>query len=286
MTDVDVLIPTRDRGCALALTLSGLAAQTVSGFRVVVSDQSEHGSAWEDPAVAAALRILRHRGDRVETHRHLPRRGLAEHRAYLLSRAKARYALFLDDDVWLEPDALELLRTAIGELRCGFVGMAVQGLSFVHDVRPHEHTPYEEWTDGVRPERVRRGEPAWERWRLHNAANLIHIAQRLDLAPGEWRAYKVAWIGACVLYDRAKLVDCGGFDFWPALPEHHSGEDVVAQLRVMERHGGAGILPSKAIHLEFPTTVPHRPVDCYQVVLGDEAPSTGSDTPAAGTARP
>ncbi len=270
MTDVDVLIPTKDRGCALALTLTGLAAQTVSGFRVVVSDQSEHSRVFDDPGVMAALRILRHRGDQVEVHRHLPRRGLAEQRAHLLSRSSASYVLFLDDDVWLEPDALELLYRAIGELRCGFVGMAVQGLSYLHDVRPHEHAPYEEWTDGVRPERVRRGSPAWERWRLHNAANLIHIAQKLGLAPGEWRAYKVAWIGACVLYDRAKLLDCGGFDFWPLLPRHHSGEDVVAQLRVMERYGGAGVIPSKAVHLEFPTTVPDRPVNCYDVVLDGE----------------
>src|SRR5581483_9081347 len=40
----------------------------------------------------------------------------------------------------------------------------------------------------------------------------------LDLAPGEWRAYRVAWIGACVLFDRAALVAAGGFDFWAGLP--------------------------------------------------------------------
>ena len=51
------------------------------------------------------------------------------------------------------------------------------------------------------------------------------------------RLYKVAWVGACVLYDRAALLACGGFDFWPELPPEHVGEDVVAQLRVMERFG-------------------------------------------------
>jgi glycosyltransferase involved in cell wall biosynthesis len=261
--DLDVLIPTKDRPAALAMTLSGLAAQDIGGFRVVVSDQSETGPARNNPAVAAGIRILRHRGVEVRTIRHLPRRGLAEQRHFLLGQARGRYALFLDDDVWLEPHALRRMLTAIGELRCGFVGMAVQGLSYLADVRPHEHEPYQEWVGGVRPERVRRGEPAWERWRLHNAANLIHLAERLGLGRDEWRAYKVAWIGACVLYDRAKLLDCGGFEFWSGLPPQHSGEDVVAQLRVMERYGGAGIVPSAAIHLEFPTTIPDREVHCY-----------------------
>ncbi|MEU8196762.1 hypothetical protein AB0C10_23550 [Microbispora amethystogenes] len=39
-SDLDVLLATRDRPGALAVTLAGLAAQTVPGFRVVVSDQS------------------------------------------------------------------------------------------------------------------------------------------------------------------------------------------------------------------------------------------------------
>lgn len=45
--------------------------------------------------------------------------------------------------------------------------------------------------------------------------------RRLRLRPGEWRAYKVAWIGGCVLFDRAKLVEAGGFDFWTELHADH-----------------------------------------------------------------
>jgi hypothetical protein len=264
---LDVLVPTKDRPGALAITLAGLAAQTVSGFRVVVSDQSDGGPAWDQPQVSPVTRILAQRGATLRKCRHLPRRGMAEHRRFLLSQSPAPYVLFLDDDVWLEPHAVDRLLTAMGQLRCGFVGMAVQGLSYLSDLRPHEHSQYEEWSGGVRPERVRRGEPEWERWRLHNAANLIHLADELGLRDDEWRAYKVAWIGACVLYDRAKLLDCGGFDFWAGLPAQHAGEDVVAQLRVMERYGGAGIIPSAAIHLEFPTTIPDRLAHCYDFAL-------------------
>jgi len=218
------------------------------------------------------VRILRHRGVPVRTCRHVPRQGMAEQRAFLLSQADAPYVLFLDDDIWLEPGALDRLLAAIRTLRCGFVGMAVQGLSYVDDRRPHEQDTYEEWPGGrVRPERVQRGSRAWERWQLHNAANLVHIAAGLELAPGEWRAYKVAWVGGCVLYDRKALEECGGFGFWSALPPEHAGEDVVVQLRVMERFGGAGIVPSGAIHLELPTTVPDRRVNAYDAVL-DQPP--------------
>jgi GT2 family glycosyltransferase len=263
---VDVLVPTRDRPCALAVTLAGLAGQEFGDFRVVLSDQSEDPS-WSSGEVRATLRLLEHRRIPVQRTMNLPPRGMAQQRAHLLAHARGRYALFVDDDVWLEPVALRRLVEAMAELRCGFVGAAVQGLSFVDDLRPHQHVPYEEWKDGVRPERVRRGGPEWERWQLHNAANLVHIAADRGLSGMDWRAYKVAWVGACVLYDRAKLLDCGGFDFWPRLPAHHCGEDVVAQLRVMERYGGAGVIPSGAFHLEVPTTIPERRVECYDVVI-------------------
>ncbi|GAA5064166.1 GT2 family glycosyltransferase [Thermocatellispora tengchongensis] len=266
---LDVLIPTKDRPGALAVTLTGLAAQSEEGFRVVVSDQSA-APAEEDPLVASAVRVLRHRGHPVEVLRHVPPRGMAEQRAFLLGRAEGRYALCLDDDVWLEPDAVRVLLDAAERLDCGFVGFAVQGLSYRDDVRPHELEPYEEWAGPVEPERVRRGTGEWRRHILHNAANPLHLAQRHARDGRAWRAYKVAWIGGCVLFHRKRLLDCGGFDFWTRVPPVHAGEDVVAQVRVMERYGGAGLLPSRAYHLELPTTVPDREVECYDRVIEDE----------------
>ncbi|MCK2213868.1 glycosyltransferase [Actinomadura sp. ATCC 31491] len=260
-----MLVPTKDRPGALAVTLAGLAAQSVTGFRVVVSDQSDT-PVDADPLVAAAVRILEHRRSPVELLRHVPPRGLAEQRQFLLERARRRHALYLDDDVWLEPDALATMTGALDELGCGFVGYALHGLSYREDRRPHELTAYEEWTGQVRPERVRRDGPAWRRHHLHNAANPLHLAEKVGADRG-WRAYKVAWIGGCVLYARERLVACGGFAFWPSVPAAHAGEDVVAQLRVMERHGGAGLLPSRAYHLELPTTVVDRRAECYDYVL-------------------
>jgi hypothetical protein len=281
---LDVLIPTRDRSAELAVTLSGLAAHAgvdgtngpagrhgLTGFGVVVSDQSDGPPPWAAPAVAAMVRILRHRGHPVLLTRRLPRRGLAEHRAYLLDQSTARYVLYLDDDVWLEPGTIDRLLAAIEELGCGFVGNAVHGLSYVDDVRPETHRHYEEWTSVPVPEDVRPGTPAWDRAQIHPAANLLHVTDALQLPPGQWRAYKVSWIGGCVLYDRARLRAAGGFDFWRRLGANHQGEDVAAQLAVMSRYGGAGILPSGAYHLEAPTTVTDRDVEAWEVVLADES---------------
>jgi glycosyltransferase involved in cell wall biosynthesis len=264
-----VLIPSRNRPTELTATLAGLAAQTLDGgFGVVVSDQSDDRPAWADASVAGIVRILRHRGHPVLLDWHHRRRGIAENRAHLLSRSRARYVLFVDDDVWLEPGTVSRLLTAIHTLGCGLVGNFPHGLSYVDDYRPGQEAWYQEWTAPPEPERIEPRGPQWERASVHAAANLLHVQQRLHLSPGEWRAYRISWIGACVLFDRAKLVDCGGYDFWNQVPARHQGEDVLAQLRVLARYGGAGIVPSGAYHLETPTTVPpdEREVECFDIV--------------------
>ncbi|GHF47567.1 GT2 family glycosyltransferase [Amycolatopsis bartoniae] len=266
MTALEVLVPTCDRPTEFAVTLSGLAAQEFADFAVIVSDQSDGAPSWDTPAARAMIRMLERRGHSVTLSRNLPRRGLAQQRGHLLSLATAPYVLFLDDDVWLEPGTLERMHSAITELECGFVGNAVQGLSYLDDHRPHELAPYEEWAGRPEPEQVSRDSPAWNRWTLHNAANPTHLSDRVANRP-KWTAYKVAWVGGCVLYDREMLESVGGFDFWAEIPETHCGEDVLAQLRVMAKYGGAGILPTGAVHLESPTTVPDRTLQAYEAVV-------------------
>lgn len=268
---LDVLVPTVGRIAELAVVLAGLAAQDDPPFRVVVSDQSDDHAMADEPAVQAMIRVLQAQGREVTVLHHLPRRGIAEQRAFLLSRATAPYVLFLDDDVWPEPGLLATLHAAIEDLGCGVVGAAQQGLSFLDDVRPHEQEPFTTWSDGVEPERLRAGSPGTERWTLHNAANLAHIAANTDLPPDGWLPYRVAWLAGCVLYRREALEAVGGFDFWRDLPAQVGGEDVAAQWKVMERFGGAGVLPSGAVHLESPTTVPDRSVDAAKAVFAEEA---------------
>jgi GT2 family glycosyltransferase len=262
---LDVLVPTYCRSAALAVTLATLAFQTHDDFRVTVSDQSDRGEALGSPEVAASSRLLRLHGHDVRIVSHLPRRGLAEQRQFLLEQATARYAAFLDDDLMLERDVLARMQRAIAEEECGFVGCAVVGLSYLSDVRPHEQA-IEFWTDRVAPEVVLPGTREWDRHRVHNAANLHHVASRLGLQPGEQRKYRVAWVGGCVMYDAAALRSVGGFGFWTELPPEHAGEDVLAQLRVMARYGGCGLIPSGVYHQELPTTVRDRRVDAPKVL--------------------
>ena len=265
---VDVLIPTCDRPAELAVTLAGLAAQGNPVFRVVISDQSHNGPAWQHPAAAAMIRVLQAQGREVISVRHIPRHGMAEHRQFLLEHSSAEKALFLDDDVWLEPGALECMSGALDQLRCGFVGMAPQGLSYLDEKRPEQTRLFEAWDGPVRPERVRPKSPGFSRWALHSAANLSHLSADLGLLPDEWVPYRVAWLGGCVMYRREALQAAGGFTFWDQLPPEHCGEDVLAQWQVMEKFGGAGILPAGAVHLESPTTLPDRRIEAHERILG------------------
>jgi hypothetical protein len=144
---------------------------------VTVSSQDEAEFGPETEAVAG---ILRAQGRPVDLVQHLPRRGLAEHRQSLLERATAPYVLFLDDGVVLEADVVERLVAAIRRERCGFVGSALLGWSFADDVRPHEQA-IELWDGPVTPEHIEPGSRAWARHTLHSAANLLHVARRLDV---------------------------------------------------------------------------------------------------------
>ena len=266
---IDVL---KDRQTELATTLAGLAAQTGVRLRVVIADQSDGPAAYATPAATMLISALRRRGSPVELLRNLPRRGIAEQRSFLLSQATAPAVLFLDDDVWLEPGVIQRLRDALYDLGCGFVTAAMQGLSHLDDRRPEECTPFEVWNGPVEPETVAEGGPQWGRWTLGNAANGVHLAELLGLdlgtlpPPARWVAYKIAWAAGCVLFDRAALLEAGGFDFWRELPAGGHGEDVLVQLRVMARRGGAGILPSGAYHQQSPTSIPVRSASAVDVL--------------------
>lgn len=262
---IDVLIPTYERACALAVTLTALAAQHMRAFRIIVSDQSGAPGAFASAEVAAVQRYLAASGIELAALRHLPRLGMAEQRAFLLSRCDAPYCLFLDDDVIVEPDLLGRLYRTINEQQCGLVGSAPHDLSYLSEDRPTRQG-IEFWDGAVAPERIVPGSAEWERHHLHSAANLFHVQQQLGLGRNDTRCYRVAWVGGCVLFHTAKLRACGGFDFWRRLPSAHCGEDVLAQLRVIERFGGCGIIPSGAYHMELPTTITAREADAPRVL--------------------
>ncbi|HLL49919.1 MAG TPA: glycosyltransferase family A protein [Thermomicrobiales bacterium] len=251
MASIDVLLPTCNRLPSLAMTLGGLATQTISDMRVIVADQSAEAVA-DDPVVQTLGRVIEERGGAVEWHHREPVHGIAEQRDFLLRQAIADAILYLDDDVLMEPWVLEQLLEILRAEECAFVGAFPAGLSHRHDVRP-EQQRIEYWDGPVHPEIVEPESEQWERWQLHRAANLYHVAQ--SLPRGEVRQYKVAWIASCILYDRQKLESVGGFSFWSRLPRYHSGEEVLVQNLLMRRWGGCGVVPSATYYSQVPTTV-------------------------------
>ncbi len=251
MALVDILLPTCNRLTSFVMTLSGVATQSLADLRLIVSDQSAE-PVLDARVVQSLGRAIEARGGVVEWHRRFPSQGIAEQRDFLLRRASAGMVLYLDDDVLMEPWVIERLADTQREQRCAFVGAFPAGLSFCDDVRP-EQQAIEYWEGRVEPEAVEPGSAAWERWHLHRAANLHHVAQ--SLPPGTCRLYKVAWVASCILYDRSKLLQVGGFGFWPRLPRFHSGEEVLVQNVLMRRWGGCAIVPSGTYYAELPSTV-------------------------------
>jgi GT2 family glycosyltransferase len=264
MSSIDILIPTRNRLQSLIMALAGVAEQDVTDVHVVVSDQGDE-RACESGVVKAVVRMIEARGGEVEWHER-EARGIAEQRDFLLGRAGADALLYLDDDVLMEPWVAGRMLETLREERCGFVGAFPAGLSWDRDVRPSQER-IEYWDGPVRPEVVEPGTDRWELWQLHRAANLHHVERRL--APGEHRLYKVTWCAACVLYDRGKLLDVGGFYFWPRLPRYHSGEEVLVQNLLLRRWGGCCIIPSGTYFSELPSTVlnPEGSVDAHALDL-------------------
>jgi GT2 family glycosyltransferase len=251
MVAVDVLLPTYNRLPSLIMTLSGVAAQTHTDVRVVVADQSQE-PVERGQVIQTLQRVIEARGGSVEWHTRPQIHGIVEQRDFLLKQATADAVLYLDDDVFMEPLVVERLLEILQEQRCGFVGAFPAGLSHRDDVRPEQQI-VDYWNGPVQPEVVEPDSPSWERWQLHRAANLYHASQ--SMPPGELRLYRVAWIASCILYDRDKLLQVGGFSFWPRLPRYHSGEEVLVQNLLMRRWGGCGMMPSGTYYTQVPTTV-------------------------------
>ncbi len=190
---VDVLIPTFNRPAALAVTLTSLVYQSFQEFRVIISDQSDRMDIADSGEIKAVTNVLKLHGVEVKIHKHLPRRGMAEQRQFLLDLCQAPFALYLDDDVIFEPFVISNLLKLIQKEDCGFVG-------------------------------------------------------------------------AAVLYNADRLRETGGFKFWENLPPVHCGEDAMAQLRLLARYGGCGMIPSGVYHQELPTTITDRKIDIPRIL--------------------
>ena len=242
------LIPTRNRPVELATTLAGLAAQD-HPFDLVISDQSDGAPSFGTPPAQTMLRVLRAAGHRVDAVVHTARHGVAEHRAALLARSTARYALFLDDDIGSSPAPSPDCTRRSTSSGAGWSGPRCRACRSSTTAAPPSSRRSSAGRGGRRPSGSR-PTPRVGPLDAHNAANPLHLAQD-HVRPWErWVPYKIAWVAGCVLYDRAALDAVGGFDFWRDLPPAHCAEDVVAEPRVIavrrRGHPAVGVSPGVA----------------------------------------
>ncbi|HEX5591439.1 MAG TPA: glycosyltransferase [Candidatus Limnocylindrales bacterium] len=243
---VDVLVPTAGSAVSLGATLASLAGQRYPAFRV--SALAPNSGPADEAHLGALAAVLAARGHAVRLTDADPGTPGARRQA-LLDLADAPFALVVDDGVFLEPDLMGRLVAAIRSAGCGFVGSAVVDLRFRGEHRVEEQG-IEFWDGPVRPEEIRPGTRGWDRRRLHRGANLEHLRERLPRTRD--RLYRVADVPGCVLYDTAKLMGVGGFAF--GRDRHRDapqpmGAESAAQLRLIARHGGAGLFPSGAYRL-------------------------------------
>ena len=205
---ITILIPTYKRVKALAVTLTSLYYQKEAEFDIVISDQSPDDVLYEDQSIQTIKRLLEIKGHSVSILKNLPARGMAQQRQFLLEQSKSKYSLFLDDDLILDDYVVRNMKQTLEKESIGFVGCAVIGLSYKNDVRPHQQY-IELWDGGVTPETIIPKSSEWERYKVHNAANIYHVEQKFNATPDKPIPYKVAWVGGCVMYDTDKLREIG-----------------------------------------------------------------------------
>ena len=138
MTDVAVVVPSRNRSASLTRLLDALAVQTVVPTEVaVVLD----GSTDDSEAVLAARR-----GDPFRLVWHAqPRRGAGAARNAGVARTAAPVVVFLDDDVVPEPTCVEHHVRRHDGVRCVVVGDCP--IALPSRPRPHELKSWAWWVD-------------------------------------------------------------------------------------------------------------------------------------------
>jgi glycosyltransferase involved in cell wall biosynthesis len=260
MKKVTVLIPTLNRSEALSATLLSLCFQEYKDFDIIISDQSDKEMLADDYTLRTIIRKLIFHGHSIQIVKNKPKRGIAHQRQFLLEQSESELSLFIDDDLILEPYVVRNMVRVMESKKCGFTGCGVSSLSSLK-IKKNDIPEIEFWDGDITPEVVTPDLPSWQRYKLHEDANLIQLAEKHKITSEYPKLYKVAWVGGCTLFDTQKLKSVGGFNFWTELPDNIVGEHVLAQIRVMKKFGGCGILPSGVYDQELPSTLPKTTVD-------------------------
>ncbi|MDB6118641.1 MAG: glycosyl transferase family 2 [Verrucomicrobiaceae bacterium] len=215
LVPVSALLPTRNRAPLLARFLQSLAEQTVSPAEIVICDASDDGST--ETVVNAARAAWS--DTRVQwTYQRAQRRGLAPQRNQAVASASQTFVWFLDDDIILEPECLEVLHhVAASDEGVGGVTATITNQPYLPP------GPYVRglmrWFERSRERETYASACVGPGWTFYPDAS----ANMPATMPAEWIC------GGCSLYRKAALPS-------PAVPDHFEGgaigEDLAASLHV------------------------------------------------------
>ncbi|HYW49181.1 MAG TPA: glycosyltransferase family A protein [Gemmatimonadaceae bacterium] len=107
MTLVSIIVPTHDRRALVRETLASVHEQTVTDWELIVVDDASSDD------TTAYLETLT--DPRIRTARHDTVRGVSAARNTGLALARGELVMFVDDDDLLRPDAVAMLRQALGD---------------------------------------------------------------------------------------------------------------------------------------------------------------------------
>ncbi len=215
LVPVSAILPTRNRAALLARFLQSLAEQTVLPAEIVICDASDDGST--EAVVSAASEGWA--DSRVRwTYQRALRTGLAPQRNQAVATASQTFVWFLDDDVILESECLEVLHgVASADDRIGGVTATITNQAY---------SPPGPFVKGL----MRWFENGRERDTYASTCIGAGYAFYPDASPDIPATMTAEWmIGCCTLYQKAAL-PC------PAVPDHFEGgaigEDLAASLHV------------------------------------------------------
>lgn len=163
MTDVEVVIATRNRHASLILCLEALSRQTLGDFGIVIVDDAS------DPPVEGAIPQRLREQLKLRNLRLPNRSGPGAARNLGVSTSTATYTVFIDDDVRPAPRTIEAHVRAMQEADGGLA--TIGPLAAPPDWRPTPWTLWEAKTLAVEYARMESGEHAtgWRHFHTGNA---------------------------------------------------------------------------------------------------------------------
>lgn len=118
---VSIILPTYNRAYSIGEAIESVLAQTYANWELIISDD---GSTDNTQSV---VRGYCEKDSRIHYHRNPQRQGLPKNRNIGVSLSKGELIYFIEDDVVIEPDCLEILVKTFNEIKAK--GIKVGGIA-------------------------------------------------------------------------------------------------------------------------------------------------------------